>query len=179
MAVDRFQADILLSARTTALGLLSRLHTTNSSRELSLLRSILLTLLIAATTHAQSVDLVTWNIKLGGADPAVIARQLTELPKVGPYLLQEVDARDIGRLAAAIRQAHRPTFKFYLGSLGGSDRLAIPIDESKYRIRSFTELFSLQDFQLNDWRHRSPLVSRITTPIPVSTLGRFVLTATP
>ena len=126
-----------------------------------MLRPILLVLTLAATTNAESLNLITWNVESGGADPAVIAEQLTELPRVDAYLLQEVSAKDIGRFAAAIRKAHGKSYKYSLGSLGGGDRLAVVVDENQWKIRSFAELFGFEDYRLNDWRHRSPLVAAL------------------
>ena len=122
-----------------------------------------LLLLVTLFSNAAAADLqiLSWNIESGGADPAIIARQLAELPQADAYLLQEVSGKDIGRLAASVRKAHGATYKYYLSSLGGADRLAILFDESKYRLRSFSELFSFGDYRLNDWRHRSPLVAHL------------------
>lgn len=124
-------------------------------------RPVLLVLLLSSCASAESLRVISWNIESGGADPAIIAKQLAELPSVDAYLLQEVAGRDIGRLAAAIRKKHGRSFKYYLSSLGGSDRLAIIFDESKYRIRSFSELFSFGQYQLSDWNHRPPLVAHL------------------
>ena len=126
-----------------------------------MLRAILLAILVTGAAHAEPLHVISWNIESGGAETATIARQLTSLPKVDAYLLQEVSARDMGRLAAAVRKAHGSQYKYYLSSLGGSDRLAIIIDEKKYQIRSFSELFSFGEHQLNNWRHRSPLVAHL------------------
>jgi endonuclease/exonuclease/phosphatase family metal-dependent hydrolase len=107
------------------------------------------------------LEVISWNVESGGAEPAVIAGQLEELPAADAYLLQEVSAGDIGRYAAAIRRAHGKGFKHYLGSLGGADRLAIVFDESTYRVRSFSELFSFESLTLSDWNHRPPLVAHL------------------
>ena len=124
-------------------------------------RSILLLVCIATSTFAKPLELISWNIESGGADPAIIARQLAALPKVDAYLLQEVNPRDLGRLAAAVRKAHGSEYKYYMGSLGGADRLAMIIDASRITIRSFSELMSYQEHRLNDWRHRPPLVAHL------------------
>lgn len=112
---------------------------------------------------ADTLSLITWNVESGGAEPATIARELAELPRCDAYFLQEVSARDIGRYAAVIRRAHGNEYKHYLGSLGSGDRLAVVIDESRYRIRSFSELMSYDSFTLNDWRHRPPLVVEVAS----------------
>ena len=116
---------------------------------------------VATVACADSTSFISWNVESGGADPAIIARQLADLPKADAYLLQEVAPGDIGRYAAAIRRAHGNSYKYYLSSLGGADRLAMIVDESKFQIRSFSELFSFGDHVLNDWRHRSPLVAHL------------------
>jgi endonuclease/exonuclease/phosphatase family metal-dependent hydrolase len=124
-------------------------------------RSLLILGCLTSTTFARPLELISWNIESGGADPAIIASQLAKLPKVDAYLLQEVNPRDLGRLAAAVRKAHGDDYKYYMGSLGGSDRLAMIIDASRLTIRSFTELMSYQEHRLNDWRHRPPLVAQL------------------
>ncbi|MEQ8837339.1 MAG: endonuclease/exonuclease/phosphatase family protein [Lacipirellulaceae bacterium] len=110
---------------------------------------------------ASALDVLSWNVESEGADPEIIARQLAELPRADAYLLQEVDARDIGRYAAAIRDKYGRSYKYYVSSLGGRDRLAAIVDTSKFHIRSYTELMSFRNYRLNDYSHRSPLVTHI------------------
>ncbi|QDS97760.1 endonuclease/exonuclease/phosphatase family protein [Adhaeretor mobilis] len=120
-------------------------------------------LLIALTlsAHAQALDIISWNVESGGADPEIIAQQLAELPRADAYLLQEVDARDIGRYAFAVREKHGKGYKYFVTSLGGRDRLAIIVDGTKFHIRSFSELMSYKKYRLNDFGHRSPLVTHL------------------
>lgn len=123
--------------------------------------SLLPLFLLATSAAAEPFTVLSWNVESGGAEPAVISKQLAELPRADAYLLQEVAPADIGRYAAAIRQAHGQSYKYYLGSVGGADRLAMIVDEDKFKIRSFSELFSFNEHVLNDWRHRSPLVAHL------------------
>jgi len=90
-------------------------------------RSLLVLVCFGSATFAKPLELIGWNIESGGADPAIIASQLAKLPKVDAYLLQEVNPSDLGRLAAAVRKAHGGDYKYYMESLGGSDRLAMII----------------------------------------------------
>lgn len=131
------------------------------SRMYAMIRAALIALCFAASAGAASLECISWNVESGGADPAAISRQLTELPRADVYLLQEVSQQDIGRYAAAIRRAHGKNYKYYLSSVGGGDRLAMVVDEDRVQIRSFSELFSFGDHTLNDWRHRSPLVAHL------------------
>ena len=126
-----------------------------------MLRPLLFILLANHTVQAEPLRVISWNIESGGADPSIIAKELVNMPKSEAYLLQEVSPRDIGRLAAAVRKAHGTSYKYYQSSLGGTDRLVILIDESKFLIRSFSELFSYEKYKFNDWRHRSPLVAHL------------------
>lgn len=112
-------------------------------------------------SDAFALDILSWNVESEGADPAIIAMQLAELPRADAYLLQEVDARDIGRYAAAIRDTHGRGYKYYVGSLGGRDRLAVIVDSGAFHIRSYTELMSYKNYRLNDYSHRSPLVTHL------------------
>ncbi len=126
-----------------------------------MLRSIFVLTLFVGTTQADPLSVLSWNVESGGADPATIASELSRLPRADVFLFQEVAPSDIGRYAAAIRQTHAESYKCYLGSLGGSDRLAIIVDEELYRVREFTELLSFEEFTLDDWQHRPPLVVKL------------------
>lgn len=77
-------------------------------------RAVLLWILLTATAHSQPLNVLSWNIESGGADPAIIAKELAELPKADAFLLQEVSGKNIGRLAAAVRKAHGRSYKYYL-----------------------------------------------------------------
>lgn len=124
-------------------------------------KPIALCLLATSTAFgADPITVLSWNVESGGADPAIIARQLGELPKATVYALQEVGVREMGRYGNAIRTAHGPTYR-YLGSwTGQGDRLLIGFDEERLRLLDSRELFAHGDQTLNDWRHRSPLVCR-------------------
>lgn len=126
-----------------------------------MLRSLFILALLVDTAHADPLSVMSWNVESGGADPATIAREFSKLPRADVFLLQEVAPADIGRYAAAIREVHSEHYKYYLGSLGETDRLAILIDEEKYRVREFTELLSFGEFTLDDWKHRPPLVTKL------------------
>lgn len=124
-------------------------------------RIIAFIFVLVVSSRSSALDVLSWNVESEGADPAIIAMQLAELPRADAYLLQEVDARDIGRYAAAIRDKYGRGYKYYVGSLGGRDRLAVIVDSGAFHIRSYTELMSYKNHLLNDYSHRSPLVTHL------------------
>lgn len=115
-------------------------------------------LLLSNSTPAADLRCISWNVESGGADPAVIAKQLGELPQVDIYALQEVDERDANRYGQAIRQAHGNSFRYFASWTGRNDRLLVAFDSSKLKLREWREIFDYNDIEVNDWRHRSPLV---------------------
>lgn len=120
----------------------------------------------ALTLQALAADPITaisWNVESGGADPAVIAKQLGELPKTTVYALQEVHGDDIARYGDAIRQAHGESYRYYAGWTGLSDRQMLAYDSARLHLVTASEFFGrYNDDVMNDWRHRSPLHFQFT-----------------
>lgn len=115
-------------------------------------------LLYSASSTAADLRCISWNVESGGADPAVISKQLGDLPRVDIYALQEVDDRDANRYGEAIRSAHGDNYRYFASWTGQNDRLLVAFDESKLDLLEWREIFRYNDTELNDWRHRSPLV---------------------
>ncbi len=116
-------------------------------------------LLIATTaTAGEPLRIISWNVESGGADAAVIAKQLGTLPDCSIYALQEVSEDDIGRYGQAIRDSHGKSFRYFASWTGQSDRLLVAYDDDRLDLLEWRELFKYGDHELNDWRHRSPLV---------------------
>ncbi len=126
------------------------------------MKSLVLGLLFVATAACagEPLTLLSWNVESGGADPAVIAEQLAELPRAAVYVLQEVNARDIGRYGNAIRDSHGPSYRFVGSWTGQGDRLLFVFDDSRLTLLETRELYASGEQRLNDWRHRSPLACR-------------------
>lgn len=121
---------------------------------------LLVPMLTAAASAAEPLTLISWNVESGGADPAVIAQQLGELPRAAVYALQEVAARDLARYGAAIRDAHGPSYRFVGSWTGQGDQLLLVYDDTRLTLLETRELYAHGDQLLNDWRHRPPLVGR-------------------
>ncbi len=127
---------------------------------------ILISLASVSTCSArETIKLISWNVETEGSDAEIIAKQLCAFPRSDAYLLQEVDSRGLARYAAAIREAHGQDYKFFISSFGGPHKLGVIIDQSKLTIRSFSELMSFGDYELNNYRFRSPLVIDVETKI--------------
>ncbi len=121
-------------------------------------RSMLALACCATTAASAELTVLSWNVESDGAEPAVIARQLGELPYATIFALQEVDGDDIGRYGNAIREAHGKSYRYFASWTGGSDRLLVAFDESRLTLMEWRELFLFGEHEMNDWRHRSPLV---------------------
>lgn len=120
-------------------------------------RSLALFLLACSACGGEELHVISWNVESDGALPAVICTQLAELPNASMYALQEVAGRDIGRYGQAIRKARGNSYRLVAGWTGQRDRLVVCFDTSRLRLLELRELFVHDDYELNDWRHRSPL----------------------
>lgn len=120
--------------------------------------ALLVALLLTTAAQAAPLRVLSWNVESGGSDPAIIARQLAELGRYDVYCLQEVDGQDIGRYAGAVRQTHGKGYRFIASHTGRNDRLLIVFDDERFDLLEARELFQFGKYELNTWRHRSPLV---------------------
>lgn len=118
----------------------------------------LLLLLTCPALSADPITILSWNVESGGADPAVISDQLGTLPAATVFALQEVGNRELGRYGNAIRNAHGNTYRFLGSWTGQGDRLLFAFDEARLTLLETRELYAHGDHELNNWRHRSPLV---------------------
>lgn len=124
-----------------------------------MVRAYTLLLLLSSTSIAvEPLQVITWNVESGGSSPSVISTQLAELPKSDIFALQEVAASDIGRYGDAIRRSHGKSFRYFATWTGGNDRLFVAFDEQELTLLEWRELFQYGGHEMNDWRHRSPLV---------------------
>lgn len=118
---------------------------------------------VSASNAAETLKIISWNVETEGSDAEIISKQLSAFPKSDAYLLQEVSGRGLARYASAIRETHGQDYKFFVSSFGGPHKLGVIIDQSKLTIRSFSELMSHGEYQLNNYRFRSPLVIDLET----------------
>lgn len=107
---------------------------------------------------SEPLHLLSWNVESGGASPAVISRQLAEFSDVDVFALQEVDESDVHRFGDAIRQQHGESFRYFASWTGRNDRLMVAFDNSQLQLLEWREMFRYGKYEMNDWRHRSPLV---------------------
>ena len=120
--------------------------------------------LIATNSFAaEKFNVISWNVEVEGSDADIIAEQLVELPRSEIYLLQEVSSRSINRYAAKIRETLGNEYKFFVSSFGGPHKLGIIVNQARFKVRGFSELMSHGDYQLNNWRMRSPLAVELET----------------
>ncbi len=127
------------------------------------LTALLLGIFSSTTFAAETFDVISWNVEVEGSDAEIIAQQLVELPRSDIYLLQEVSTRSINRYAAKMRETFGPEYKFFVSSFGGPHKLGIIVNQDRFKVRGFTELMSHGEYQLNNWRMRSPLAVELET----------------
>lgn len=125
------------------------------------MRYLALLAVLATSASADSVRVLSWNAESGGNDPAIIARQLSEFDRADFYCLQEVGSGSIGRYGAAIRDAYGKAYRFVPSVTGRGDRLLIIYDSERFELMEIRELFKHEDYRLNDWSHRSPLLLEV------------------
>ena len=101
---------------------------------------------------AIQLAILGWNLESGGNDPAVIADQLKELAGYDIYCLCEVHADNFKRYAAALPNG----FASIPSTTGGGDRMQIAFDADRFEPLDVEELH-----ELNEGRHRSPLLVRL------------------
>ena len=111
----------------------------------------------------EKFNVISWNVEVEGSDAEIIAQQMVELPRSDIYLLQEVSSRSINRYAAKIRETLGSEYKFFVSSFGGPHKLGIIVNQARFKVRGFTELMSHGEYQLNNWRMRSPLAVELET----------------
>lgn len=114
--------------------------------------------LAGSLASADEISVLSWNVESEGASPAVISEQLAELGQYHLYCFQEVQIRDAGRYAFAIREAFGQHFRYITTNTGRDDRLMIVYDTDRFDLIESRELFIHGEYELNSWRHRSPLV---------------------
>jgi endonuclease/exonuclease/phosphatase family metal-dependent hydrolase len=110
-----------------------------------------------ANHTAAPLAILAWNVESGGADPAVIARQLGELGRYDVYALSEVAPQDINTFA----QACGPQFASIHTETGYDDRLQIIFDGKRFELVRQQEMDRYRDYSLNDGNHRSPLLAHL------------------
>ncbi len=104
----------------------------------------------APTTSTQSslpITIIAWNVESGGSDPATIADELSKL-EADIYALSEVSPNEFERFARGWPSIHTGT--------GRDDRVQIIVNPNRFELLRRLELD-----ELNDGRHRSPLVAHL------------------
>ncbi|MEM8864396.1 MAG: endonuclease/exonuclease/phosphatase family protein [Planctomycetota bacterium] len=112
----------------------------------------------AGPTLAANIKILSWNLESDGSDPAILAKQIVDLGKRHLYCFQEVSSRDAGRYAFAIREAFGQNYRYLVSNTGRDDRLMILYNADRFDLVEARELFKHGEYNLNKWRHRSPLV---------------------
>lgn len=111
-------------------------------------------------------SILHWNIESGGNDPELIAEQLFDLGVYSIVALSEVD--DHETIVSKYNHRWSDRYKVVLGDTGKSrgdyadDRLLVLYDRHRFKRVESIEMSEVEGIQLNDGRHRSPLLVRFT-----------------
>lgn len=104
-----------------------------------------------------TLAVIAWNVESGGSDPAVIAKQLSELGGYDIYCLSEVDPKTFDQNVTALGSK----FTTINGNTGRDDRLQIIFNKERFELLEQKELMEYREFILNNGTHRSPLYARL------------------
>lgn len=104
-----------------------------------------------------ALSLIAWNVESGGSDPAVIAKQLSELGGYDIYCLSEVDPKTFDQNVSALGSK----FTSINGNTGRDDRLQLIFNKERFELLEQKELMEYREFILNNGTHRSPLYARL------------------
>jgi hypothetical protein len=114
-------------------------------------------LLASASASAAEMTFLSWSVDTGHAIPAVVCQQLADMPPAAIYALVDVGPREIDRYAGAIRKARGGGHRHMATWSGGRSRVMISYDSEQLQLLESRELFQFDGYEMNDWRHRSPL----------------------
>ncbi len=104
-----------------------------------------------------TLSVIVWNVESGGSDPAVIAKQISELGGYDIYCLSEVDPKTFDQNVNALGSK----FTSINGNTGRDDRLQIIFNQDRFELLEQKELMEYREFILNNGTHRSPLYARL------------------
>ncbi|MCI0641731.1 MAG: hypothetical protein L0Y72_23350 [Gemmataceae bacterium] len=116
-------------------------------------------LVLAASSDAQQLKVIGYNVESGGAKPDVVKVRIEEADGIDLWGLSEVQndaAAAIFQAAAGVGETGSPVFKRIVGTTGGADRLAILFNETRLEKLSHEELHGINP----GGNFRSPLVAR-------------------
>ncbi len=117
----------------------------------------------ATLAAGQSLSLLTWNVESGGADPAVIAKQLAQLSGHQIYALTEVEPTAFERFEEALGA----NFQSVHGTHKENDCLQLIYDASQLELLGWQEVEAYDGIQFNrpDRALRCPLLARFREKI--------------
>lgn len=113
--------------------------------------------LIAVTTSAQTLTVVSWNVESGGSDDQTIRSRMASFQGVDLWGLSEVASpASAGVFELGAEDGEGADFRRVVGTTGGGDRLAIIFNARRFRLVRQQELMDI-----NEGNHRAPLVAEL------------------
>lgn len=100
------------------------------------------------------IRILAWNIESEGADPKVIAQQITELDRYDIYGFTEVKSDEWNDIKRALGNE----YDCWYSRTGNNDRTAYAVLKSRFDILSKAELGAFDGIQINPGNYRSPHV---------------------
>ena len=101
---------------------------------------MLLTLFALPCPGEEPLRFLSWNVESEGNSPAVIAKQLADLPSYDLYALTEVDPANFRRYGSAIGEATDRCYRWLTTATGNKDRMMIIYDARRLQLEDHYEL---------------------------------------
>ncbi|MFN7314386.1 MAG: endonuclease/exonuclease/phosphatase family protein [Phycisphaerae bacterium] len=112
----------------------------------------------AAATSAVDLTVVGFNVESGGADIAVLRKQVADMQGVDLWGFSEVDSEDWAReLDKGAEEGENASFDVVLGASGQRDRLAIAFNTDRFELVRKVELGDINI----EGKVRAPLVIQV------------------
>lgn len=125
-------------------------------RRLVLLMTSLTFLSLGSLVSAQSLKVMSWNLESGDSDLAWLTERMRDFQGVDIWGLSEVqNTATANSLRLAAQHNENGTFRRWVGTTGGTDRLVVIYNNSRLELMGTEEL---EDINIED-KVRAPLVA--------------------
>lgn len=123
-----------------------------------MIASMLLSFVLAQTAPTPDLTVVGFNVESGGADIAVLRKQVADMQGVDLWGFAEVEGEDWAReLDKGAEEGENASFDVVLGASGQKDRLAIAFNTDRFEL---VRKFELGDINI-EGKVRAPLVIQV------------------
>ncbi len=109
-----------------------------------LVSSLAVLLALVASAQAEVINVLSWNVESGQAEPEVIADQIGAFEGYELLGFSEVDPDDAAGYASACTEGESANFEFLLGTTGSNDRLMLVWNSDRFEALQELELMHLR-----------------------------------